>query len=89
MTPALVTTLIALLIGFGAGLASFGALWISVRAYSQGNAARGLVLHLARAAVVVCGLVLAARSGAGPLLGALVGLLLARSVSMRLAGRAA
>jgi hypothetical protein len=64
--------------GFILGLASFTALRANAGLYLAGGLWRPIGLHLARLAVLAGALILVARQGAGPLLAAAAGLLVAR-----------
>jgi F1F0 ATPase subunit 2 len=77
--------------GLGLGLAFFGGLWVTVkRAGAGGGGARAMfyVSFALRAAVALLVLMLLARRGLAPLLGALVGFAAARPLVTRaVAGR--
>jgi F1F0 ATPase subunit 2 len=73
--------ILAIAFGFGValGLAYFAALRWNVTLYlSPGSTRKAIALHLARLAGIGVGLYLAARGGAGPLLAATLGVLVAR-----------
>lgn len=76
--------LIALPIGFAAGLAYFAALRRTAGLFLAGNGwARPVALTIARIAAMALLLGLAARTGALPLLGVFLGFLLARAQALR------
>jgi F1F0 ATPase subunit 2 len=76
-----------LLAGVLLGFAYFGSLWWNTRLYSTGTAVRALTVQVLRLGVLVAALVVLARFGAVALLAAVLGLLLARTVVLRVVGR--
>jgi N-ATPase, AtpR subunit len=69
------------LLGGTAGTISFLLLWVNVRLYaSPASAWRAITLHAARVGALAIVLVAIARAGAIPLLAALAGILIARSI---------
>ena len=71
-------------LGFGAGIAFFSALRINVGLYAtSGVGARAVGLHLLRLGAVGVVLWVAATLGAGPLLAAAAGFLVARLTALR------
>jgi F1F0 ATPase subunit 2 len=89
MTPGAYQVAAFALAGLALGAASFAALRLNTALYVAGDVWRSLALHFARLALVVAGLVLAAREGAGPLLAGAAGLVVARWIAVRLWGRVA
>jgi len=73
-----------MVLGGIAGAISFLLLWANVRLYvSPVSAWRAIALHTARVGALAIVLVAIARAGAVPLLAALAGLLIARSIVLR------
>ena len=77
------------LLGLVAGLAHFATLHGNARLWLQGRLRPALALQVARLALTVALLVVAARQGAWPLLLAIAGFLAGRTVVMARLGRAA
>lgn len=76
------------LTGLVLGGASLGSLRLNTNLYLAGGLWRPIVLHLARLAIVFSTLAWTAQQGAGPLIAAAAGLVIARPIAMRLiAGR--
>jgi N-ATPase, AtpR subunit len=72
------------LLGSIAGTISFLLLWVNVRLYaSPASAWWAITLHAARVGALAIILVAIARAGAIPLLAALAGILIARSIVLR------
>jgi F1F0 ATPase subunit 2 len=71
-------------LGLALGIAFFAALRLNVRLYiGRRRPMPAILLHLARLGGLAAALILAAQHGAAAILGALAGVLLARSVSLR------
>jgi F1-F0 ATPase (N-ATPase) AtpR subunit len=69
------------LLGGIAGAISFLLLWVNVRLYSAaGSAWKAIALHAARVGTLAVVLVAISRAGAIPLLAALAGILIVRSI---------
>jgi F1F0 ATPase subunit 2 len=75
------------LAGFVLGAASFASLKLNTDLYLGGQLWRPIALHLLRLAIVSAALACAALQGAGPLLAAAAGIVIARPVTVRLLGR--
>jgi F1F0 ATPase subunit 2 len=73
--------------GFAVGAASFASLKLNTDLYLGGRLWRPIAFHLLRLAIVAAALAFAAFQGAGPLLAAAAGLVIARPVTVRLLGR--
>jgi F1F0 ATPase subunit 2 len=73
--------------GLALGAASFASLKLNTDLYLGGRLWRPIALHILRLAIVTAALAFAALQGAGPLLAAAAGLVIARPIAVRLIGR--
>ncbi|KEO50878.1 ATP synthase subunit I [Thioclava pacifica] len=80
---------LALLLGFAVGLVHFLSLKRVAALYLGGSVAWPIALQLIRLAILVVMMVWLAKAGALPLLAGALGLILARVVVLRLAGKEA
>ncbi|HVJ41035.1 MAG TPA: ATP synthase subunit I [Dongiaceae bacterium] len=81
--PWFITVFAALIAGIALGLLHFSALWWNCRSFAEGRIGFALLVQLARFAILILAFVGLAKLGAGPLLAAALGLLLARGVVRR------
>ena len=73
----------AFAVGILLGVVHFGSLWWNARLYTGRGAVLALVLQLVRLGLLVVVLAVLAKLGAGPLLAAAAGLLVARLLLVR------
>ncbi|HVJ32726.1 MAG TPA: ATP synthase subunit I [Terriglobia bacterium] len=81
--PWFITVFAALIAGVALGLLHFSALWWNCRSFAEGRIGFALLVQLARFAILILAFVGLVKLGAGPLLAAALGLLLARGAVRR------